>query len=123
MQNHRKISVALSIGYSLFGYIASVVSNGMKGPDGPVIAAIFIFTLLILDVVLIKRDFRLSRVNFINMASVLPFYFFSITLPLVSTCPSILPPIIAFIAFSVVTLLPFAVIARLIGRVLTKITV
>jgi hypothetical protein len=46
LQNYQNIFLASAIAYSVFGYIASVLSQGMKGPNGPLFAAFFIFTLI-----------------------------------------------------------------------------
>ena len=118
--NYKRLSLAASIFYALFGYIAAAISNGMKAANGPIVAACFIISIVVLDVFLIKRRYRLSHVNVVNMSSIFPFYFFSITMPLFKTCPSALSPIIAFAVFSFVTFLPFAVIAFLIRRVLIR---
>ena len=121
MLNYKRISILLSAIYALFGYTASIISNGMKGSNGPVIAAIFIFTIFTIDLGVIRRGLRLSHVNVINMASICPFYFFSIALPLFFACPSPISPLIPFFGFSIVTFLPFIVIVYLIRRVHLKI--
>ena len=121
MQNYQKISLASAIAFSICGYTASVLSQGMKGPNGPVFAAVFIFTLMAMDVVLIKGRFNLKQVNSINLVSIVVFYFFSLTLPLFLTCPSPLSPLVALLAFSMITFLSFSLIAYLIRRVLVKI--
>ena len=120
MQNYQKISLASAIAYSVFGYIASVLSQGMKGPNGPILAAVFIFTLMAMNFVLIKCSFNLKQVNSVNLVSIVAFYFFSITLPLFLTCPSPLSPIVALLVFSMVTFFSFSLIAYLIRRVLVK---
>ena len=107
--------------YALFGATAAVLSSGMKGSSGPLLAAIFILTLLALDIGLIKRRFGLSEVNRINLIAIISFYFFSITLPLCITCPSPLSPVVAFAGFSLVTFLPFALISYLVNRTFIRI--
>jgi hypothetical protein len=119
--NHQMISLASAIAFSIFGYTASVLGQGMKGPSGPIFAAVFIFTLMAMDVVLIKGRFNLKQVNSINLVSIVVFYFFSLTLPLFLTCPSPLSPLVALLAFSMITFLSFSLIAYLIRRVLVKI--
>lgn len=121
LQNYQKISLASAIAYSIFGYIASVLSQSMKGPNGPMFAAVFIFTLMAMDVVLIKGHFNLKQVNSVNLVSTIAFYFFSLTLPLFLTCPSPLSPLVALLAFSMTTFFSFSLIAYLIKRVLVKI--
>ena len=108
--------------YALFGSAAAIISSGMKGSNGPLLAAIFILTLLALDIGLIRRCFRLSEVNRINMIAIMSFYFFSITLPLCITCPSPLSPVVAFAGFSLVTFVPFTLISYLMKRTLIKIS-
>ena len=120
MQNHIKISFTSAVAYSAFGHIAAIFSQGMKGPNGPIVAAVFIFTLMAMDVALIKGRFDLKQVNAITLVSILAFYFFSIALPLLLTCPSPLSAIVALLGFSLVTFLSFALIAYLIRRVLDK---
>ncbi|MBW2412839.1 MAG: hypothetical protein JRF72_23830 [Deltaproteobacteria bacterium] len=98
--------------------MAAAISNGMQGANGPALAAVFIISILALDFILIKRQFKFSQVNGLNLASILPFYLFSIALPIWRTCPAPLSAVIALLAFSLVTFLPFAGIAYLIRRVL-----
>ena len=121
MQNYQKISLVSVIAYSIFGTIASVLSQSMKGPNGPMFAAVFIFALMAMDFVLIQGRFNLRQVNSVNLISIVAFYFFSITLPLFLTCPSPLSPIVALLAFSMITFFSFSLIAYLIRRVLVKI--
>jgi hypothetical protein len=118
LRNYKKISLASAMAYSIFGHIASVLSQGMKGPNGPIMAAVFIFTLMVLDLVLIKGSFNLKQVNVVNLVSIVAFYFFSIALPLFLTCPSPLSPLVALLAFSMVTFFSFSLIVYLIRRVL-----
>jgi hypothetical protein len=94
----------------------------MKGSHGPLLAAIFILTLLALDIGLIKRRFSLSEINRINLIAIMSFYFFSITLPLCITCPSPLSPVVAFAGFSLVTFLPFTLISYLVNRTFIRIS-
>ena len=115
-----KIILTSAIAYSAFGHIAAIFSQGMKGPNGPILAAVFIFTLMAMDVALIKGRFSLKQVNAINLVSIVTFYFFSIALPLLLACPSLLSAIVALLGFSLVTFLSFALIAYLIRRVLDK---
>ena len=116
----KKISLASAAAYSIFGHIASVLSQGMKGPGGPLFAAVFIFTLMAINLVLIKGSLNLKQVNIINLVSIVAFYLFSIALPLFITCPSPLSPIVALLAFSLVTFLSFLLIAYVIRRLLVK---
>ena len=109
-----------AVAYSAFGHIAAILSQGMKGPNGPLLAAVFIFTLMAMDVALIKGRFNLKQVNSINLVSIVAFYFFSIALPLFLTCPSPLSSIVALLAFSLVTFVSFSLIAYLIRRVIVK---
>ena len=121
LQNYKKISLIPAVAYSLFGYMASILSQGMKGPNGPTLAAIFIFTIMTMDLVLVRRHFSLKQVNSINLVSIVSFYFFSIALPLFLTCPSPLTPILALLVFSLVTFIGFSIILYLMKRVLDKI--
>ena len=113
----------VSLFYAGFGYLAAAVSNGMKGTNGPSLAVVFIISILALDFVLIKRRFKLSQINWANLASILTFYLFSIAMPLWRTCATPVSAIIALIIFSLVTFLPFAVIIYLMRGVLIKKTV
>ena len=121
LQNYIRISLIAAIAFSLFGYIASVLSQGMKGPSGPLMAAAFLFTLTAMDFILIQRNFNLKQVNAVNTAAIIPFYFFSISLPLFRSCPSVLSPLIALSAFSLITLISFSLIIYLMKQVLIKI--
>ena len=120
MQNLKKILLVGALAFSAFGYIVSVLTQGMKGPNGPMMAAIFIFALMALDGALIKGRYNLKQVNLVNLISISAFYFFSITLPLFLTCPSPLSPIVALLSFSLVTFLAFSLIAYLIRKVFGK---
>ena len=122
MFTFKRIILAVSVLYALFGSTAAVISSGMKGSNGPLLAAIFILTLLALDIGLIKRRFSLSEVNRINLIAIMSFYFFSITLPLCITCPSPLSPVVAFAGFSLVTFLPFTLISYLVNRTFIRIS-
>ncbi len=121
LPNIKKLSLWIFIFYAGFGYLAASISNGMRGANGPALVAFFIISLLALDLFLIKRYFILPQVNIINLVSVLPFYFFSIARPLWITCPAPVSAIIALVAFSLVTLVPFAVMAYLIRRALIRL--
>lgn len=123
MQSYKKIYLATAIAFSLFGYTASVLSQGMRGSNGPMLAAVFIFALLTMDFVLVKRHSSLKQANSINLVSIVSFYFFSIALPLFQTCPSPLSAIIALLVFSLVTFIGFTIISFLMRRVLDKITI
>lgn len=120
MINLYKIVLTSAVAYSAFGHIAAIFSQGMKGPNGPILAAVFIFTLMAMDVALIKGRFNLKQVNSINLVSIVPFYLFSIALPLILACPSPLSAIVALLGFSLVTFLSFALIAYLIRRIFDK---
>jgi hypothetical protein len=61
LQNHKKIYLITAVVYSVFGYIASILSQGMKGPSGPMMAAVFIFALTAMDFVLVKSNFNFRR--------------------------------------------------------------
>ena len=100
--------------------MAAAISDGMKGANGPTLAAVFIISMVALDLILIRRQFKLLQVNTINLMSIFAFYFFSLALPLWRTCPAPLSAVIALVAFSLVTFLPFAGIAYLIRRVLNR---
>ena len=108
--------------YALCGLTAAVISGGMKASNGPLLAGMFIISLLVLDGVLIKRNFGLAEVNRINMIAILSFYFFSITLPLCITCPSPLSPVVALAGFSLATFIPFTLISYLTKRILITIS-
>jgi hypothetical protein len=41
----KKLFLLISIFYAGFGYMAAASSNGMKGADGPILAAVFIIKL------------------------------------------------------------------------------
>jgi len=119
--NSKRIFLYLALFYSLFGYASSIITDGMKGAYGPLPAIIFIASLLALDIILIKRRFAISKVNMLNLAAILPFYFFAISLPLWISCPSPLAAPVAFLAFSGVTFLPFMLIVYLVRSVFIRI--
>ena len=121
MFTFKSIVLIVLVLYALFGGTAAFMSSGMKASNGPLLAGIFIISLLVLDGVLIKRNFGLADVNRINMIAILSFYFFSITLPLCITCPSPFSPVVALACFSLVTFIPFTLISYLTKRILITI--
>jgi hypothetical protein len=117
LKSYKKISLVLFIAYSLLGFLASLSSEGMRDTQGIIISALFILSILAVDIVLVKQGYQLSEINGANLASICLFYFFSLTLPLIFTCPSPLSPRIAFLGFSIITFFPFMLIVWLIKRV------
>lgn len=122
MFTFKRIVLIVFFLYALCGVTAAFISGGMKASNGPFLAGMFIISLLVLDGVLIKRNFGLGEVNRINMIAILSFYFFSITLPLCITCPSPLSPVFALAAFSLATFTPFILISYLTKRILITIS-